>query len=213
MSQQRTANGRNAEGQSGVWYCCRNLATFRLKSFARGRSSGSALTRPIILTKRVMWWDLERFNPQSSLDSGSHLTYHDTKGKDVHLLIVTFPCKVEGVWAAFGWWMCLVTILATCHVSSQAPSSRGFLRPCNASCGQVCGVLTVVLWLAFPEKTLCPDSSPPSPAWPGRNLPPPQTGSNQRVAEKLQLTRSGLTVMIYGIKELFYLSDQTVVWV
>lgn len=49
MSQQRTASGRKAEGQSGGWNSCRKLATFSPKSFARGIKSGSALTLPMIL--------------------------------------------------------------------------------------------------------------------------------------------------------------------
>lgn len=70
-------------------------------------------------------------------------------------------------------------VLDTYHLSSQEPSSRGFLQPCNASCGQVFGILTAFLSLGVLEMALFPDSSPPSPAWPVRNLPPPQIGSNQ----------------------------------
>lgn len=47
-----------------------------------------------------MWWDVQKINPQPSVDPGSYLTYHDTKGKDVHFFIITFSCKVEEVWAA-----------------------------------------------------------------------------------------------------------------
>lgn len=69
-----------------------------------------------------MWWDVQKIHPQSSVDPGSYLTYHDTKGKNVHLFIITFPCKVEEVWAAFlvfcnnTCWMCLVTILVTMQI-------------------------------------------------------------------------------------------------
>lgn len=37
---------------------------------------------------------------------------------------------------------------------------------------------------AFPERMLCSDVCPPSPAWLVQNLPPPQTGSKQGERER-----------------------------
>lgn len=188
MSQQSVASGRKAEGHSGGWYCCRKLATFSPKSFARGIQSGSALILPMIFREQTHSEGFHSLlNSQSAFEAflaPLYLAYDDSKGEDVHTFVIAFSWKpILKIWKIISIAAFLRSIKSKCdewrrftdHKASLGPSSRGFPRQCSASSGQACGAQTVSP--AGPQRTSGCDSSPPSPAEPAQNPPPPQTGS------------------------------------